>query len=106
MDELRTITTLVPRIAAGTVFILIVATFTTGNNATGDLDKPIYFGFLVVVFVITAIFLHNHRSTRFDLALALLSSLVLVWGIGTIERPALVTSGYWLGFGSQVAIGT
>jgi hypothetical protein len=102
--EYRTLATLVPRVAAGSVLILLVGTFATNNNDTGDANHPMYFAILAVAAIITAAFVRNHRSTRFDVALAFLASCGLVVGIEAIERPQKI--GYWQGFGNVVALGT
>jgi hypothetical protein len=104
VPEYRTITTLLPRIATGTLLILVAGTFISNNDATGSLNKPMYVGILALGFAITAMFLRSHRSTRLDTALALLSSGGLIWGIWTIERPPLLAH-FWGGFGERVAIG-
>ncbi len=44
------------------------------------------------------------RPIRLDAALAVVSSLGLLWGIWTIERPQLLNFGYWEGFGFDVAL--
>jgi hypothetical protein len=103
--EYRTLTSLVPRIAAGTLLMLVAATYLTGNNKSGAFNKPIYVGILLIALVVAAIFLRRPHSGAFDVALAVLASLGLVWGIATIERPQLASAGYWLGFGGKVAIG-
>jgi hypothetical protein len=97
-------TTLVPRVAAGTLLLLIAGTYATNNNATGDFNKPLYIGILALAIAITAAFARRHRTTRADMAVALLSSCGLVWGIWTIERPQLLAFGLWEGFGYRVAI--
>ena len=74
MPEYRTITALLPRIATGTLLILLVGTFISNNDVTGSLNKPMYVGILALGFAITAMFLHSHRSTWLDAVLALLSS--------------------------------
>jgi hypothetical protein len=102
--EYGTIATLVPRVAAASVLILVVGTFATNNNETGDLNHPMYFAMLAVGAIITAAFVRNHRSTQFDVALAVLAACGLVLGIEAIERPQLM--GYWEGFGNVVALGT
>jgi hypothetical protein len=105
MPEYRTVTTLIPRIALGTIVILVVGTVATGNNnnVTTNVNKPIYLGVLVLALAVTIIFLRNRHSPRFDSAVALLASGGLAWGVWTIERPQLVNS-YWEGFGDRVAI--
>lgn len=102
--EYSTVATLVPRVAVGSVLILLVGTFATNNNNTGDVNHPMYFAMLAVAAISTAAFVRNHRSTRFDVALAVLASCGLVLGIEAIERPQ--TIGYWQGFGNVVALGT
>jgi hypothetical protein len=104
MAEYRTITTLLPRIAVGTLLILLAGTFISNNDVTGSLNKPMYAVILALGFAITALFLHSHRSTRLDTAFALLSSGGFIWGIWTIERPELLAN-FWEGFGYRVAIG-
>jgi hypothetical protein len=106
MSEYRAVTTLVPRIALGTVATLVAGTIATdnNNNTTANANKPIYLCVLVLAFAVTVIFLRNHHSARFDSAVALLASCGLVWGIWTIERPQLLGGGYWDGFGDLVAI--
>jgi hypothetical protein len=102
--EYSTVATLVPRVAAASVLILLVGTFATNNNDTGDLNHPMYFAMVAVAAIITAAFVRNHRSTPFDVALAVLASCALVLGIEAIERPQ--TIGYWQGFGNVVALAT
>jgi hypothetical protein len=104
MPEYRAVTTLVPRIALGTLAVLLAGTFATNNNTTGSVNKPIYLCVLALAFAITVIFLHDHHSARFDAAVALLASGGLIWGIWTIERPQILRDGYWEGFGDHVAI--
>ena len=106
MSDYRAVTTLVPRIALGTMAILVAGTIVTNNNnnTTTNANKPIYLCILVVAFALTVIFLRNHRSARFDSAVALLASAGLIWGIWTIERPQMLQGGYWEGFGDHVAI--
>ena len=105
MSEYRAVTTLVPRIALGTVAILVIGTVATNNNnGAADLNKPIYLCVLVLAFAVTVLFVSNHQSARFDAVVALLASLGLIWGIWTIERPQLLAGGYWEGFGDHVAI--
>jgi hypothetical protein len=106
MFEYRTVTTLIPRIALGTIAILVAGTVATGNdnNITTNVNKPIYLGVLVAAFAVTVIFLRGHQSARFDSAVALLASCGLIWGIWTIERPQLLQDGIWEGFGDHVAI--
>jgi hypothetical protein len=106
MPEYRTVTTLIPRIALGTIAILVAGTVATGNNnnITTNANKPIYLCVLVVAFAVTVIFLRSHQSARFDSAVALLASGGLIWGIWTIERPQLLQYGIWEGFGNHVAI--
>ncbi len=105
-SEYRTVTTLVPRIALGTVAILVAGTIATDNNSNdaANVNKPIYLGVLVMAFAVTVIFLRSHHSPRIDSAVALLASCGLVWGIWTIERPQLLHDGIWEGFGNHVAI--
>ena len=103
MSEHRAITTLLPRVATGTLLILLVG-FVTNNNVTGSLNKPMYLGILVLGFALTAIFLYTQRSTWLDSVLAILASVGLVWGIWTIERTWLIGP-FWEGFGESVAIG-
>ena len=102
--EYGTVATLVPRVAAASVLILLVGTFATNNNETGDLNHPMYFAMLAVAAIITAGFVRHHRSTQVDVALAVLAACGLVLGIEAIERPQTV--GYWQGFGNVVALGT
>jgi hypothetical protein len=102
--EYSTIATLVPRVAAGSVLILLVGTIATNNNDTGDFNHAMYFAMLAVAAIITVAFVRNHRSTRFDVAVAVLTACGLVLGIEAIERPQ--TIGYWQGFGNVVALGT
>jgi hypothetical protein len=106
MPEYRAVATLVPRVALGTVAILLAGTFATNNNnsLTGNANKLIYVCILVVAVAITTLFLRGHRSVGLDAAVALLASCGLVWGIWTIERPQLLAGGYWEGFGAHVAI--
>ncbi len=104
MPEFRTLTTLVPRVAAASLVVLIAGTFATNNNASGDFNKPMYFAALALAAALTLAFLRNARATRSDIVLALLSAFALVWGIDKIERPQLVAS-YWEGFGNRVAVG-
>jgi hypothetical protein len=101
VDESRTLTSLVPQVAAGTLLVLIAGTFATNNNVTGSLNRALYFAALLIAVIATVIFLRGHHSTRIDVALAVLASAGLVWGIATIERPQLL--GYWEGFGTRVA---
>jgi hypothetical protein len=105
-SDYRVVSTLVPRIALGTVAILVAGTIATDNNnaTTANLNKPIYLCVLVIAFAVTVIFLRNHRSTGFDSAVALLASCGLIWGIWTIERPQLLHDGVWEGFGDHVAV--
>ena len=100
--EYRTITALLPRITSVTLLVLLVAI--PYDNASGSLNKPMYLVILALSCAITALFLRSHRATRIDIALALLSSGGLIWGIWTIERPSLVTY-FWEGFGARVAVG-
>jgi hypothetical protein len=102
--EYSTLTTLVPRVATGSVLVLLVGTFATNNEDTGDANKPMYLAMLAVAVIITAAFVRYRRPTRFDVALAIISSCGLVLGIEAIERPQLI--GYWSGFGNVVALGT
>src|ERR1035437_9070019 len=89
MPEYRTVSTLIPRIALGTIVILVVGTVATGNNnnVTTNVNKPIYLGVLVLALAVTNIFLRNRHSPRFDSAVALLASGGLAWGVWTIEPP-------------------
>ena len=106
LSEYRAVTTLVPRIALGTIAILVAGTIATNNNnnTTANVNKPIYLCVLVIAFAVTVIFLRSHHSARFDSSVALLASCGLIWGIWTIERPQLLIHGIWEGFGAQVAI--
>jgi hypothetical protein len=104
MGEYRAVTTLVPQIALATVATLLVGTFATNNNVTGNINKPIYLCVLALAALITTTSLGHERSTRFGMAVALLASCGLVWGIWTIERPQLLHDGVWEGFGYYVAI--
>jgi hypothetical protein len=70
MPEFRAVTTLVPRIALGTLAVLLAGTFATNNNTTGSVNKPIYLCVLALAFAITVIFLHDHHSARFDGSIA------------------------------------
>jgi hypothetical protein len=105
-SEYRAITTLVPRIALGTVAILVAGTIATNNNnnTTANVNKPIYLCVLVIAFAVTIVFLHSHNSARVDSVVALLASCGLIWGIWTVERPLLLPGGYWEGFGDHVAM--
>ena len=85
------------------MLILLVGTFSSNNDVTGALNKPIYLGVLVLGIAITVVFLRSHRSMRLDAAIALLASAGLIWGIWTIERPQLLGY-YWEGFGYRVAL--
>jgi hypothetical protein len=102
----RAVTTLVPRIALGSVAILVAGTIATDNNdnTAANVNKPIYVGVLIVAFALAIVFLRTHRSARIDSAVALLASCGLIWGIWTIERPQLLTDGVWEGFGGHVAL--
>lgn len=102
--EFRTLTALVPRIAAATLLVLIVGTSATNNDATGDFNKPMYLAILALAIIITAAFLRYQRASQLDVALAVLSAGALIWGIATVERPQLLH--YWEGFGNRVALGT
>jgi hypothetical protein len=104
MPEYRTLTVLVPRIAAGTLLVLLAGAVTSGNGATANLNKAIYVCILAVSATITFVFVRRHRATVLDPAVALLASVGLLWGIWTIERPELLAGGYWEGFGYRVAI--
>jgi|GEM_PF-6527876 len=106
MLEYRALATLIPRVALGTVAILLAGTFATNNNnnPTGNANRLIYLCILVLAVAITALFLRGHRSVGLDAAIALLAACGLVWGIWTIERPQLLAGGYWEGFGARVAI--
>jgi hypothetical protein len=74
------------------------------DNASGSLNKPLYLVIVVVGFVITAMFLRSSRARQLDKALAVVASIGLVWGIWTIERPALIAY-FWEGFGARVGLG-
>ena len=104
MPEQRAIITLLPRVACGTLLILLAGTFVSNNDVTGSLNKPMYLGILVLGFALTALFLYSQRSTWLDSLLAILASVGLVWGIVTIERLWLIGP-FWNGFGESVAIG-
>ena len=102
--EYRIVATLVPRVAAGTVLILVVGTFITHNNtATMSANKPIYLSVLALAVVLTVMFIRGHRSGGSDAVVSVLAAVGLTWGIWTIERPGLLSS-YWEGFGYRVAI--
>ncbi len=101
-DESRTLTSLVPEVAAGTLFILIAGTFATNNNETGSLNRALYFGSVIVAVVVTLLYLRGRHFAKVDTALAALAAVGLVWGIATIERPQLL--GYWEGFGTRVGV--
>jgi hypothetical protein len=103
VPEYRAITTLLPRVALGTLLILLAGTFIANNDVTGSVNKPMYLVILALGCAITAVFLRSHRSTRFDAAVALIASAGLLWGIWTIERPALLAH-FWEGFGYRVAL--
>jgi hypothetical protein len=64
-SEDRAVTTLVPRIALGTIAILVAGTVVTDNNnsITTNINKPIYLG--VLVFCLRR---HAHLSTRSSVA--------------------------------------
>jgi hypothetical protein len=98
MLEYRTLTILVPRIAAGTLLVLLAGAFVTDNGASGDLNRLIYACILALGVTITLLFVHRHASTLVDPVIALLASIGLLWGIWTIERPQLLAGGYWEGF--------
>jgi hypothetical protein len=102
--EQRALTVLVPRIAILTLLALTIGTLATNNNTTGSINKPIYLCVLVLALATTVFFLRNQRSPKLEVALALLASCGLLWGISTIERPQLLSS-YWEGFGYRVGIG-
>jgi hypothetical protein len=102
--EDRTLTALVPRVATATLLVLVVATLTANNNATGSVNKPIYLAILILSATATVVFVRNSRSLRLDVILAIASSLGLLVGIWTIERPQLLNFGYWEGFGSDAAL--
>ena len=105
-SEYRTVTTLIPRIAAATLLILLAGTFSiANNNVTGSINKPMYIGILVLGIAITALFLRSQRSTAVDTTVAVLSGAGLVWGIWTVERPQYFLLGFWQGFGYHVAVG-
>ncbi len=104
MPESRAVTALVPRVAAGTLLVLVVGTFASNNNLTGSGNKLIYACVLVLAVVITALSVRSDRLSRFDVPVAVVVAGGLIWGIWTIERPGLLASGYWEGFGSHVAI--
>jgi hypothetical protein len=97
---------LVPRIALGTVAVLVAGTILTdnNNNTAANFNKPIYLCVLVVAFAVKVMFLRAHRSARWDSVVAVLASCGLIWGIWTIERPEILHEGYWEGFGNHVAI--
>lgn len=106
MVEYRTLTTLVPRVAAATLLIMVLGTYATNNQVTGDFNKAIYFAVLILSFGLTTVFVRRLRPAPFDAAIAFVATLGLMWGIWTIERPQLLPSGYWEGFGTKVALGT
>ncbi|HUZ70479.1 MAG TPA: hypothetical protein VMU65_12300, partial [Candidatus Saccharimonadales bacterium] len=102
--DLSTLTSLVPRIAAGTIVILIAGTYATGNSQTGDFNKAIYLGVLAMALAVTVVFLRVKDAATFDAPLAVLASIGVVWGAWTIERPQMLISD-WGGFGYRVALG-
>lgn len=102
--EKGTLGTLLPRIAAGTLLILVAGTLAANNNATGDFDRLLYVAVLAVALATTVAFLRTQRSGVVDAALALIAAAGLTWGIWTIERPQLLSEGLWEGFGYRVAI--
>jgi hypothetical protein len=97
---------LIPRVAAVTLLVLVTGTFATNNDTdlTANFNKPFYIAILVLGIVTTLLFLRNSRPTAFDAALALVAAAGLTWGIWTIERPQLLSHGYWEGFGFRVAL--
>jgi hypothetical protein len=103
MPEFRTLTVLVPRVAASTLLVLVAGTFVTNNDVIGTFNKAMYLAIIVLAVIITVAFLRTDRPVRIDLLLAVLATGGLVWGIDTIERPS--TIGYWEGFGNVVALG-
>ena len=102
--EHRVLTSLIPRVAAITLLVLIAGTLATNNNQTGTANKPVYVAILLLGAATTVLFVRNGRPVGLDTTFALLSSLGLVWGIWTIERPQLLNFGYWEGFGYDVAL--
>jgi hypothetical protein len=106
MPEFRVLTALIPRVAAGTVLILIAGTSIAQNQGNGTFDRAMYLVILAIGFTVTAVFLNTRRATKFDIAFALVAAVGLVWGIWTIERPELINTGNWGGFGGRVALGT
>ncbi|HEY6470620.1 MAG TPA: hypothetical protein VI434_12735 [Candidatus Dormibacteraeota bacterium] len=97
------LTTLVPRIAAATIVILIAGTVVTDNSETGDFNKALYLGVLAVALVITVLFVRQRASTAVDMPLAVLASIGVIWGAWAIERPPLLITD-WEGFGYRVAL--
>lgn len=102
-QDSTTLTALVPRVAAGTVVILIAGTLVTGNAQTGDFNKTLYVGVLAIALLVTLAFLRIRGSASVDLPLAVLASIGMVWGAWTIERPQLLITD-WGGFGYRVAL--
>jgi hypothetical protein len=102
-QDARTLTALVPRVAAGTIVVLIAATYLTGNSETGDFNKAIYLGVLALALIITVDFLRQHTSMTVDVPLAVVASVGIVWGAWAIERPPLLITD-WEGFGYRVAL--
>jgi hypothetical protein len=102
--EHRTLNALIPRVAAVTLLVLVVAAPATDHDLNGTFNKPIYAAILLLAVTITVLFVRNNRPTWFDVAIALLSGAGLVWGMWSIERPLLLKFGYWEGFGYRVAL--
>lgn len=101
--DARALTVLVPRIAAGTIVVLIAATYVTDNSATGEFNKAIYLGVLALALVITVVFVRRHALMTVDGPLAVIASIGIVWGAWAIERPPLLITD-WEGFGYRVAL--
>jgi hypothetical protein len=102
--EHRALNALIPRVAAVTLLVLFVGGPATDKDLNGTFNKPIYAGILLLATAVTVLFVRRNRPTIFDVAIALLSGVGLVWGIWEIERPLLLNFGYWEGFGYRVAL--
>ena len=104
--EHRALNALIPRVASVTLLVLVAGTLATNNNTNvvADVNKPLYIAILVLGIVTTLLFLRNSRPTAFDAGVALIAAAGLTWGMWTVERPQLLSHGYWEGFGLRVAL--